>query len=160
MKKIKMDIEINASREAVWDAIVDDVKYRLWTSAFSEGSFFEGGWNKGDIIRFLMINKEGIKEGIVAEIAESIYPEFISIKHIGYVSKGVDDTTSDEIKSWTPAYENYTLEKLGEGRTLFLVEADTTDEYYQMFMELWPRALQNLKEVSEADLVTDLAAGI
>lgn len=152
MKKIKMDIEINAPREAVWDAVVNDVKYRLWTSAFAEGSFFEGGWNKGDTIRFLMINKEGKKEGMVAEIAESIYPEFISIHHLGFVTNGVDDTTSDAIKAWSPAYENYTLEELSGGRTLFTVEADTIDEYYPMFMDLWPRALQNLKEVSEAGI--------
>lgn len=152
MKKIKMNVEINAPREAVWDAIVNDEKYRLWTRAFTEGSFFEGGWNKGDAIRFLMINKDGQKEGMVAEIAESIYPRFISIKHLGYVANGVDDTTSDAIKAWTPAYENYTLEALDGGRTLFTVEADSTDEFYQMFTDLWPKALQNLKEVSEAEI--------
>lgn len=152
MKKIKQTIEINAPREEVWDAVVNDVKYRLWTSAFQEGSYFEGGWNKGDIIRFLGTNKEGEKEGMVAQIEESIFPEFISIKHLGYVSKGVDDTTSEEIRSWAPAYENYTLEELEKGRTLFTVEADTTDEYYPMFMELWPHALRNLKEVSETGI--------
>lgn len=152
MKKLKQSIEINAPREQVWDAIVDDVKYRLWTSAFQEGSYFEGGWNKGDIIRFLMINKDGEKEGMVSQIEESIYPEFISIKHMGYISKGVDDTTSDEIRSWAPAYENYTLDELGEGRTLFTIEQDITDEYYTMFLELWPKALRNLKEVSEGGI--------
>lgn len=149
MKKIKLTIEIDAPREAVWDAIVDDAKYRLWTSAFQEGSYFEGGWNKGDVIRFLAINKDGEKEGMVSQIEESIYPEFISIKHLGYISKGVDDTTSDEIRSWAPAYENYTLDELEKGRTLFTLEQDVTDEYYTMFLELWPHALRNLKEVSE-----------
>lgn len=152
MKKIKQSIEINAPREQVWDAVVNDVKYRLWTSAFQEGSYFEGGWNKGDTIRFLGTNENGEKEGMVAQIEESIFPEFISIKHLGYVSKGVDDTTSEEIRSWAPAYENYTLEELEKGRTLFIVEADTTDEYYPMFMELWPNALRNLKEVSEVEI--------
>lgn len=152
MRKIKLNIEINAPREAVWDAIVNDAKYRLWTSAFQEGSYFEGGWNKGDIIRFIAINKDGEKEGMVSQIEESIYPEFISIKHLGYIFKGVDDTTSDAIRSWAPAYENYTLEELGEGKTLFTVEQDVTEEYYTMFLELWPNALRNLKEVSEEEI--------
>lgn len=152
MKKIKLNIEINAPREAVWDAIVNDAKYRLWTSAFQEGSYFEGGWNKGDIIRFIAINKDGEKEGMVSQIEESIYPEFISIKHLGYIFKGVDDTTSDAIRSWASAYENYTLEELGEGKTLFTVEQDVTEEYYTMFLELWPNALRNLKEVSEEEI--------
>ena len=159
MKKIKLDIEINASRQAVWDAIVNDAKYRQWTTAFTAGSFFEGGWNKGDSIRFL-VEKEGGKEGMIAEIAESIYPEFISIRHLGYISNGVDDTTSEEVKKWAPAYENYTLKELGEGKTQFMVEADTTEEYHQMFLELWPKALEKLKEVSEGSANKDAAAGI
>lgn len=154
MKTIHLSIEINASREAVWDAIVNDIKFRKWTSAFTEGSFFEGGWQKGDTIRFMMINKEGEREGMVSEIAESIYPEYISIRHLGYISNGVDDTTSDEVKSWTPAYENYTLESVGDHKTLFKVDADVTDEYYSMFLEVWPTALELLKEVSEAEKVT------
>jgi hypothetical protein len=159
MKKLKLDIEINASREKVWDAIVNDEKYRQWTAAFMEGSFFEGGWNKGDAIRFLAI-VDGKKGGMVAEIAESIYPEFISIRHLGEIQNGVDDTTSEKVKAWTPAYENYTLKKLGKDKTLFIVEVDSAEEYYEMFMEMWPKALKNLKEVSEKDPALDMAAGI
>lgn len=159
MKKIKLDIEINAPREDVWEAVIDDAKYRQWTSVFSAGSFFEGGWNKGDAIRFLVEKEEG-REGMVSEIAESIYPEFISIRHLGYISSGVEDTTSEEVKKWAPAYENYTLKELGNGKTKFIVEADTTEEYYQMFLDLWPKALEKLKEVSEEKEIKDMAAGI
>ena len=149
MKKINLDIVINASREMVWDTIVDDANYRLWTSAFQETSYFEGGWNKGDTIRFLGINEKGEKEGMVSEIAESVYPEYISIKHLGYIVNGVDDTTSEEIRKWAPSFENYTLEKLEENKTLFKLDMDVTEEYYEMFMGLWPKALAKLKEVSE-----------
>ena len=45
-KKINLDITINSSPENVWDAIVNDRKYRIWTSAFQEGSYFEGGCHK------------------------------------------------------------------------------------------------------------------
>lgn len=149
MKKINLGITINASREAVWDAIVDDSKYRLWTSAFQETSYFEGGWNKGDTIRFIGTNEKGEKEGMVSEIAESIYPNYISIKHLGYIVNGIDDTTSEDIKKWAPAFENYTLETVQENKTLFKIDMDVTDEFYDMFMDLWPKALAKLKEVSE-----------
>ena len=152
MKKINLNITINASRESVWDAIVDDSKFRLWTSAFTEGSYFEGGWNKGDAIRFMAINKQGEKEGMVSEIAESIYPNYISIKHLGYIVNDIDDTTSEEIRKWAPAFENYTLEELEQKKTLFKLDMDATEEYYDMFLEMWPKALTKLKEVSEADI--------
>lgn len=149
MKKINLDIVINAPREAVWDAIVDDSNYRTWTRVFQETSYFEGGWKKGDTIRFIGINEKGEKEGMVSEIAESIYPEYISIKHLGFIVNGVDDTTSEEIRKWAPSFENYTLEKLEENKTLFKLDMDTTDEFYDMFMDLWPKALAKLKEVGE-----------
>ena len=50
MKKVLQSIEINASREQVWDAVVNDAKYREWTAEFHEGSYFEGDWKTVDTI--------------------------------------------------------------------------------------------------------------
>jgi uncharacterized protein YndB with AHSA1/START domain len=149
MKTLKFQTEIEAPREAVWDAIVDDAKYRAWTSAFNEGSFFEGGWNEGDAIFFIGLNDKGEKEGMVAEIAKSRYPEYISIRHIGQFVGGRPDTTSEEVKKWAPAYENYTLTALDMARTRFLVELDTLESFEEMFSEMWPKALKKLKDVCE-----------
>lgn len=140
MKKINLDIIINAPREAVWDAIVDGSKYRAWTSVFQETSSFEGGWNKGDSIRFTAINEKGQTEGMVSEIAESTFPKYISIKHLGYIVDGVEDTTSEEIRKWALSFENYTIDKLDEDKTLFKLDMDATEEFHDMFLEIWPKA--------------------
>lgn len=150
MKKINLDITINAPREKVWDAIVSDAKYRGWAAAFMEGSFFEGGWNKGDSIHFLVINQNGEKEGMVSEIAESIYPEFISIQHLGFILDGVEDRTSDAVKAWVPSFENYSFEKIDEHTTKFSVDMDIEDQHHANFTELWGKALQKLKAIAEA----------
>jgi hypothetical protein len=149
MKKLDLDILIHASRESVWDAIVNQEKYRTWAAAFQEGSYFEGGWNKGDKILFIAINKDGQKEGMVSEIAESNFSEFISIRHLGYLLNGYEDTTSPAIKEWAPSYENYTLEQVDDQTTRFKLHMDVTEDYYDMFLELWPKAMQKLKEISE-----------
>jgi hypothetical protein len=148
MKKINFEILINARPEDVWNAVVDEAKYRIWTSAFQEGSYFEGGWNKGDAIRFIALNEKGEKEGMVSEIAESRYPEYISIRHLGFILHGVEDTTSEAIRKWAPSYENYTFEPVGD-KTLFKLDMDATEEYYDIFMQMWPKALEKLKQVSE-----------
>ena len=70
MRKLHFEVLIAAKPEAVWDAIVDDKKYREWTSVFQEGSHFEGGWNEGDKIQFLTLNEKGEKEGMFSEIAK------------------------------------------------------------------------------------------
>lgn len=149
MKQINLDIHIEAPRETVWAAIVTPEHYNRWTRVFTETSYFEGGWNKGDAIRFLAIGSEGQKEGMVSEIAESDFPAYISIRHLGYIMNGVEDTESEAIKAWAPAYENYTLHALSPNTTRFEVQSDVTDNYYDMFMDLWPKALQALKETAE-----------
>jgi len=149
MKKVLQSIEINATREHVWDAIINDTKYREWTAEFHEGSYFEGGWNTGDTIRFLALDEKGEKSGMLATIHTATYPEYISIQHLGLVANGVDDTTSEEVKKWAPAFENYTLKSNDDTTTQFVVDVDSNEEYYDYFLEVWPRALAKLKEVCE-----------
>ena len=148
MRKMHFEILVKAKPEEVWNAIVDDRKYREWTSAFQEGSYFEGGWNKGDKIQFLAVNEKGEKEGMFSEIAESRKPFFLSIRNLGVILGGKEDTASDAAKKGFPAYENYTLTQQGDV-TKFEVDADADDEFYDMFKEMWPKALEKLKQVAE-----------
>lgn len=149
MKKINLSIHINAPVEKVWNSIINDESYRKWTSIFCPGSYFKGDWSKGSKILFLGPNPEtGEEGGMVSEIAENIPHKYISIKHNGVINNGVEDATSEEVKKWTPSYENYSFEEK-DGGTLFTLDMDSTDEYYDMFMETWPQALEKLKEVAE-----------
>lgn len=129
--------------------MLDDAPYREWTKAFNEGSYYKGNWSKGSKMLFLGPDpKTGQEGGMVAEIAENRPYEYVSIRHIGMINDGVEDTTSEEVKKWTPAYENYTF-KEQNGATEVLVDMDITEEYVDMFNEMWPKALQNLKEIAE-----------
>ncbi|REJ81283.1 MAG: hypothetical protein DWQ44_09520 [Bacteroidetes bacterium] len=149
MKKMEVEILINANQEKVWDSVVNPEKYKAWTKVFHEGSYFEGNWKQGEKILFLAISEEGKKEGMVSEIAESRYPEYISIRHLGMISDGIEDTSSDEVRKWAPSYENYTFIREGKDQTKFKMDMNIDEEYYDMFMEIWPKALKLLKEVSE-----------
>ena len=77
---------------------------------------------------------------------------FGDFSHLGYIVDGVEDTTSEEIRKWYPSFENYTIDKLDEHKTLFKLNMDATEEFYDMFLEIWPKALRKLKEVSESDM--------
>ena len=149
MNKISHSIIIKARPEVVWETVIDPIKYMKWTYVFSEGSYFEGGWNEGDSIHFLTKSEGEGLAGMVGEIAEVRYPEFISIRQIGFVSNGVVDTTSDSVKEWAPAYENYTLDLIDEHHTKFTVDVETQEEYTEMFDDVWPKALELLKDISE-----------
>lgn len=144
MEKLQFKTVINAPREKVWDVITDENSYKEWTKIFEPTSHFEGEWKAGSKMLFLGIDENGVKSGMLSEIAEARHPEFISIKHLGEINKGVE-----EPKDWAPAYENYTLTEV-DGGTELVVDQDMLEEYVEMFERLWPQALEKLKELSES----------
>ncbi len=149
MKKINLSVKINAPVKKVWDTLIGEKTYREWASTFSPGCYFKGDWSKGSKMLFLGPDPQTGKEGgMVSEIADNIPYKFISIQHNGYINDGVEDTTSAQIKAWAPSYENYTFTEIGDS-TEFTLDMDTTDEYHEMFLELWPKALAKLKEICE-----------
>lgn len=149
MQKLNFSIIINAPKEKVWNTMFEDATYRMWTIPFNEGSYYKGDWSKGSKIVFLGPNPETGKEGgMVSRIAENVLYEFISIEHVGIINDGVEDTTSDEVKPWAGALENYTF-KEKSGSTEVLVDIDINDDYKEMFEGMWPEALQLLKEIAE-----------
>lgn len=144
MEKLNFSIDINAPKEKVWKTLWDDATYRKWTSVFSEGSHAETDWKEGSKVLFL--DEKG--SGMVSKI-EKIRPnEFISFQHLGEVKNRVEDTESDKVKGWAGAHENYTL-KENNGTTELLVDMDMNEEYKDMFMKMFPKALQQVKELSE-----------
>ena len=145
MKKLHFAISIRSPKEVVWKKMLEPDTYAKWAEAFSEGSSYKGSWDKGAKIFF--VSPSG--EGMTAVIAENRKHEFVSIKHLGFVKDGVEDTESAAVKAWAPAYENYTFTEAA-GFTEVKVDLDSNDEWEQMFKEMWPKALSKLKQICEA----------
>jgi len=139
---------IDAPKEKVWRTMLDDDTYRVWTEAFMPGSHYIGEWSKGSKILFLAPGEKGELSGMVSRIKENRPYEYISIEHIGVVQDGKEDTSSEAVKQWAGALENYTF-KEKDGRTELRVDLDSAEEYQEMFQDIWPKALQKLKELAE-----------
>lgn len=144
MEKLKFNTTINAPKEKVWNALWDGENYRKWTAVFSEGSTVETDWKKGSKVLFT----DGKGSGMVSEIADNIPNEYMSFRHLGMVNDGVEDTTSEKVKDWAGAMENYKL-KDTDGKTELEVELDIVDEHKGYFADAFPKALQKVKEISE-----------
>lgn len=147
MDKLHFSIDIKAPKEKVWNTMLNDETYRKWTEPFYPGSYYKGGWNKGSKILFLAPGEKG-EMGMVSRIAENKLYEFISIEHLGVINNGVEDTTSEEVKNWAGAHENYTF-KENNGATKVLIDLDSDEKYSEMFSEMWPKALDKLKDLAE-----------
>lgn len=145
METIHFSKVINAPREKVWDIMLGKETYNQWAKAFDPGSQYVGSFDEGSEIQFV---GEDSQMGMASRIKENRKPEFISIEHIGIVSGGVVDTTSEDAKKWSPSFENYTFKEV-EGGTELSVSIDVMPEYKEMFEQMWPGALELLKELSE-----------
>jgi uncharacterized protein YndB with AHSA1/START domain len=144
VKHLRFSTRIAAPVEKVWSVMLDPEMYKDWATAFMEGSYFEGSWEQGAKILFLAPGGQGM----ASVIAENRPHEFVSIRHLGYVSGGVEDTKSEEVRSWAPAYENYTFRAVAGGTEL-IVDQDVTPEFEQYMIETWPKAFDRLKTLCE-----------
>lgn len=145
METLHFSIHINAAPETVWDVMLQEDTYKIWTAAFEPGSHYKGEWTEGAEIRFLSADSQ---MGMASVIKESRKPEFVSIQHVGIVKDGAVDSTSDFAKQWTPAFENYRFTEADDGTDLS-VSIDAMPENKPMFEQTWPAALKLLKELAE-----------
>ena len=146
VKRIQFTENIAAPVRRVFDLMIDPTGYKTWTAAFAEGCYFEGSWARGKKIKFLAPSGDGM----IAEIAEHRPNEFISIRHLGFMANGVEDTESEAARSWAHAYENYTFQASSTG-TRLIVDLDVTDELEAYMVGTWPKALKKLKAICEAE---------
>jgi uncharacterized protein YndB with AHSA1/START domain len=148
MEKLHFSVLIDAPREKVWQVLWNDDSYSEWTSFFSEGSRVKTDWKKGSKVLFL----GATDEGMVSMIEDIIPNEFMSFKHLGMVNNGVEDISSDKVKEWGGAMENYTLKNVN-GKTELTVDMDITDEHKDHFQEIFPKAFNKVKELAEKQKV-------
>jgi uncharacterized protein YndB with AHSA1/START domain len=144
LERLQWSVDIAAPASTVYRMLVGPESYGQWTSAFGDGLFFEGAWEAGERIRFLTTSGHGVS----SEIAENRPGEFLSIRHLGYIDDdGVEDTGSEAILAWAPAYENYTFTATPQG-TRLTVEQYITEDFESM-VDAWPQALRTLKRLCE-----------
>lgn len=144
MEKLHFSTDINAPKHKVWSTLWDEETYTQWTSVFCEGSKAITDWNEGSKVLFL----DGKGSGMVSKIESKKPDEFMSFKHLGEVKDNVEDTTSDKVKSWAGALENYFL-KEDNGVTKLTVEMDVVEEFKDFMLKTFPAGLQKIKELSE-----------
>jgi len=59
-----------------------------------------------------------------------------------------DDFSSDNLRSWAPAYENYTFSEK-PGGTELRVSVDVVPEYERYMLAAFPKALERLEALCE-----------
>lgn len=151
MKKLQFTIIINARSNQVFDfmlGISNKSTYEQWTALFNPTSTYEGCWNKGSKMLLVGTDEKGEKGGMVSEIVENIPNQFVSIRHYGLVKNNVEITEGPEVEKWANGFENYTFIE-NNGITEVIVDLDITEDFLDYMNEIYPKALDKLKEICE-----------
>jgi hypothetical protein len=151
MDKIQFEVRINASAHKIYNIMlgIDDIStYEQWTALFNPTSTYEGSWDQGSKIRFIGVDENGIKGGMVSRIKENIPNTFVSIQHYGMVKGDQEITEGPEVDKWANGLENYSFEE-SNGSTLVTVTLDTAEDFVDYMNSIYPNALAKLKEICE-----------
>ncbi len=148
MKKLSYSIDINAPASKVYNTMLAHDSYKTWTAEFNPTSHYEGSWEKGAKIYFIGIEEDGKRGGMIAEIAENIPNEYISIRHYGMLDGDKEITEGPLVEAWANSFENYRFTEK-DGVTTVNVDVDTDEKYLDYFDSTWPKALNKLKEICE-----------
>lgn len=144
MKTLEFKITLSAPVSLVWETMLNPTTYRQWTSAFMDGSYYDGNWEEGTKMYFL----NPTELGMVGTVAQNKHHELISILMVGFVSHGIEDTEGEDAKIWTPAFENYYFKSTADGTEL-RVTVDVPNEHEGMMTRSWLKALELLKAMCE-----------
>lgn len=140
MKQLEFSIEINASKEKVWNILWNEQSYRDWTASFIPGSYYEGELKEGNDIRFLSPGEHGL----FAKVEKVIPFQSMHFVHFGLVLDGVSQQKTFE----EGAIEQYDLYE-SEFGTKLIVTIKTEEEYITYFSNSFPKALNAVKQLCE-----------
>lgn len=141
-KTLHFSQHIEAPRATVWRLMLDDAAYRDWTSAFCEGSYYEGSWEQGGELRFL--SPDG--QGILSRVVERQEGSLIRLRHQAEIENF--QVKADEASDWKDAAEDYELHDEATG-THLEISSSVPDSYESMMREMWPKGLLRLKALCE-----------
>jgi uncharacterized protein YndB with AHSA1/START domain len=148
MKKLHKSVLIKAPKENVWDVMLGEKTYPVWTTAFNQNSRFEGNWEEGAQMRFLGSGDDGQTMGMVSTVVKNEPHSCISLQHRGVIENGVENLDEEKVQEWQGAIETYTFTQK-DGETLLEVEMDVEEKYEETMNEIWDKGLQKLKEIIE-----------
>lgn len=144
MKTLEFKININAPKEKVWEVLWEDKSYREWASVFCEGTYAVSDWKEGDVIHFLSPGGMGMNSVIFKRVDN----EYMAFKHLSDIKDYKVQPVDTSPGGWSEAMETYRLIPVDNG-TLLEATMDMVEKYLDYFQEIFPKALEKIKELSE-----------
>lgn len=141
MKKLEYKTQISANPEKIWETLWNQETYKIWSGVMNEGARFEGNFEEGAFIDLYDANNNGMFNFIERNIPN----KEMTMQHKGWIYNGVRDD-----QGWEESRETYSLTE-NEGGTELKISVDALDEFEGFFNSNYPKVLEKVKELSEAE---------
>ena len=142
--QINKSIDINASRETVWQVLTNDEYNRKWYAVFSEGTKAETDWQEGSKVLFT----DNTGSGIAGKIVTNKPASELIIEYTGVIAGGKEDNESAGAKQVQGGLEIYRLTE-NSGLTRLTTECDMDKAFFDMMAASWDKAILKIKELAE-----------
>jgi uncharacterized protein YndB with AHSA1/START domain len=141
MKEMQFSIEINATKEKVWNTLWQDETFREWAGIIDPGTHMVGDLKEGNEVQYISGNGYG-----VTSLVEKLVPgEFLLLRHQADTQ---DAGKRERDKEWTGGNESYTLTEKA-GTTTLTAVFDVPLEMEEYFKISYPKALERIKALAE-----------
>jgi hypothetical protein len=144
MKTIKKSIEIDNSKEKVWDVLTKDRYTRDWLAVFSPGSHALTDWQLNSKVVFA----DDSGSGIIGRITIHDPYELLSMEYYGVLINNIEDFESEEAKTFKGARETYRLSQKDK-KTVLDIESDMSENGFESMSSAWDEALLRIKHLAE-----------
>lgn len=141
MKELQFSVEINATKERVWDTLWQDTTLREWAGLIDPDTYMVGELKVGNEIQFISGNGYG-----VTSLVEKLIPgEYLLLRHSADTQ---DEGKLERAKEWTGGVESYALAEKNGTATL-TVAFDVPPDLEEFFATNYPKALERVKVLAE-----------
>ncbi|NWJ48714.1 MAG: hypothetical protein HXX08_22875 [Chloroflexi bacterium] len=142
MKEIQFTLEINATKDRVWNTLWQDETFREWASIIDPETYMVGDLKEGNEIQFISAANG---YGVTSLVEKLVLGEFLLLRHL------VDTQEvgqQEREKQWTGGEESYSLAQK-DGITTLTVAFDVPPELEEEFTVNYPKALEQVKLLAE-----------
>lgn len=105
----------------------------------NEGTYFEGNWQEGTVMKFLDPKNNGMYNLIEKNIPNKI----LKMKHLGWILQGELSP-----QNWEESTITYNVENAEDG-SLLTAEVNALDEFVDFFNSRYPKNFELIKQLSE-----------
>ncbi len=139
---MQFSIEINATKESVWNILWQDETFRQWAGIIDPGTFMVGELKQGNEVQYIS-SENGY--GVTSLVEKLIANEYLLLRHHADTQ---DNGKRERAQEWTGGKESYLLSQRN-GTTNLTVAFDVPAEMEELFNDLYPKALQQVKLLAE-----------